>query len=139
MTDSVDLLPEEDVLASVPVSVSQTTIKRRPKRNGGGSGMLSRTQRSKRALGGQRPDLREARQKSAAARAEAAAKVSPKERLERLDSVFGKTDGAKRERARLQAVLAKKAAPLPAKTVAKPADEAVEESKKGAKRGKKSK
>lgn len=47
------------------------------------------------------PRRKEAKRASAAARAEAYAKLTPQQKLARLDAAFGVGLGAKRERARL--------------------------------------
>lgn len=49
----------------------------------------------------------EDRRESAKRRQEERAKRSPLEQLQRLDSLLGKGEGAKRERARLEALIAK--------------------------------
>ena len=50
-----------------------------------------------------RPDRREIRRQEAQERQEACDKLSPQQRLDALDSLFGPGNGAKRERAKLQA------------------------------------
>lgn len=47
-------------------------------------------------------EAREDRRQRATALAEARAKRTPKQQLNRLDSMFGKGQGARKERARLQ-------------------------------------
>ena len=54
-----------------------------------------------------RSDLKQKRRDEAAARQAECDKLSPEERLARLDKLFGKGEGAKRERARLLARIEK--------------------------------
>jgi hypothetical protein len=79
------------------------------------SGRLSRTQRGKKGLAGQRPDRRESRQRDAFERQKAWIGLTPKQQLQALDSRPGES---KKQRAKIEAQRAKEKAPAPSAPVA---------------------
>jgi len=118
--------PSQSVSGDVP---APSSVGRR-----GDSGKLSRTQRGKRGLAAQRPDRAPARQKAAIERQRAWNDLTPKQKLQVLDSRPG---ASKKQRAKIEAQRAKdKPALVPEVAVAAAAQEPAKangKSKKGKK------
>lgn len=75
--------------------------------SGDGFGVRGQKQNIRRYTGGGvRPDRADAKREEAKARQEAWSKLAPELQLRRLDEILGKGLGAKRQRARLQALVA---------------------------------